>query len=321
MPDGSFQFRRLRRHFKNPLQTGSGTVSYVDRLLLRVESPEGLGWGEIAPWPTFPVEKFAEDLDLLEAAKGNLTALYAGIAGREEQLPCLMAALAMARDWSVIQSTAASLPCTGLIPIGASTERLKSLYEAGYRSIKIKISPETNLVAFETKITTLPSDLTLRLDANGSLPPERARDWIHFTQDTPQIEFLEQPLAAGHPELLQHSGSKIALDESITQPVGNLAAESWPGLFILKPALCGDWEPVAAWAKARPGRVVLSSAFETAIGRQAGLVWAAALNLNRAVGFDTLNYFEPDGWEMHNSGPVVKTLDGFDWEAYWRKNL
>lgn len=320
MVNGSFQFRRLRRHFKNPLQTASGTVSHVDRLLLRVETGEVVGWGEIAPWPTFPVEKITDDLNFLEAAKGNLAALYKGIAGHERQLPCLMAALAMARDGSAIQSTSAALSCTGLIPIGAPTERLKSLYEAGYRSIKIKISPETNLVALETKIETLPSDLTLRLDANGSLPPERARDWIHFTQGTPQIEFLEQPLAAGHPELLQHSGSKIALDESVAQPVGNLAAESWPGLFVIKPALCGDWGPVAAWAKERPGRVVLSSAFETAIGRQAGLVWAAALNLNRAVGFDTLNYFEPDGWEMHNSGPIVKTLDGFDWEAYWRKN-
>ena len=320
MPDGSFQFRRLRRHFKNPLQTGSGTVSHVDRLLLRVESAQGIGWGEVAPWPTFPVEKITDALNFLEAAKGNLAALYAGIAGYEQQLPCLMAALAMARDGATIQSISVALPCTGLVPMGAPAERLKSLYELGYRSIKIKISPETNLVALEAKIATLPSDLTLRLDANGSLPPERARDWIHFTQGTPQIEFLEQPLAAGHPELLQHSGSKIALDESVTQPVGNLAAESWPGLFVIKPALSGDWGPVAAWAKARPGRVVLSSAFETAIGRQAGLVWASALNLNRAVGFDTLNYFEPDGWEMHNSGPVVKTLDGFDWEAYWRKN-
>ena len=77
MPDGSFQFRRLRRHFKNPLQTGSGTVSHVDRLLLRVESAEGIGWGEVAPWPTFPVEKITDALNFLEAAKGNLAALYA----------------------------------------------------------------------------------------------------------------------------------------------------------------------------------------------------------------------------------------------------
>lgn len=318
---GSFQFRRLQRHFRNPLQTGAGTVSYVDRLLIRAETPDGIGWGELAPWPTFPVEKIDDAIALLDAADGNLAALAAAIAGRESQLPCLMAALAMIRDWSVIESTPVSLPCTALLPLGTPTEKLRTLYESGYRSVKIKIGPETNLAALETRLATLPLDLSLRLDANGSLSPERARDWIDFTQGTPQIELLEQPLAVGHPELVQHTGTKIALDESVTQPVGNSAITAWPGLFVIKPALSGDWATTAAWVKTRPERVIISSAFETAIGRQAALVWAASLNLKRSVGFDTLNYFESDGWDKHQAGPWVKTLDGFNWETFGRKNL
>jgi hypothetical protein len=65
------------------------------------------------------------------------------------------------------------------------------------------------------------------------------------------------------------------------------------------------------------GRVVVSSSFETAIGFQAGLAFAAGIAGGRAAGFGTLG--SDPAWEGHSPGPRVRGRPEIDWEALWAR--
>jgi O-succinylbenzoate synthase len=73
----------------------------------------------------------------------------------------------------------------------------------------------------------------------------------------------------------------LALEESVanSRDVTRWLAAGWPGLFVLKPSLLGDVAGTlgrlrAAGCDAQSGRVVFSSALETAVGARAALGWA-----------------------------------------------
>ena len=74
-----------------------------------------------------------------------------------------------------------------------------------------------------------------------------------------------------------------------------------------------------AWRATRVGPVVYSSAFETAIGRQAALWLAAQDPAGGVVGFDTLGRFERDGRDRHAGGPHVRGLLDQSWDAFWQE--
>lgn len=309
MNDGFFDFKRVRRRLRSPLMTGAGTVDSVDRIILRTQSSQGTGYGEIAPWPGFPTESTEQALEFLRSAQGNLPHLLAAIASSPAPAPCLSAALSSCRHWQAIASFGGSAPCAGLITLSPAESGAK--VSAGFRTLKIKISPETTEASVRQILTAF--DGQLRLDANGSLDLQSARRWVEFARNEPRVEFIEQPLPVGHPGYASLGHDKVALDESFLTPGG----VDWAGTIVVKPLLGGDWDELRAWRAGHPGKVVYSSCFETAIGRQ-GALWLAAQDpAAGVVGFDTLGRFEMDGRDRHEGGPTAKGLPGYDWEAFW----
>ena len=81
MTGGFFDFKRVRRRLRSAVVTGAGAVDSVDRILLRTQSDQGTGYGEIAPWPGFPTETIEQSLDFLRSAQGNLPHLLAAVNG------------------------------------------------------------------------------------------------------------------------------------------------------------------------------------------------------------------------------------------------
>lgn len=141
-------------------------------------------------------------------------------------------------------------------------------------------------------------------DANGSLNPALTENWLHLSQDVPDFEFLEEPCGWDNlaPDLPQDwSGRyphRIAWDESV-QPAMEKAQPGSAFTAIMKPSCMGvsklwvskltsekdgclQLEIPAGW------RVVLSSAWESPIGREA----VAQLSLHQkkdklALGLDS----------------------------------
>ena len=309
MTGGFFDFKRIRRRLRAPVTTGAGAVDCVDRIILRTQSDQGTGYGEIAPWPGFPTESVEQALEFLRSAQGNLPHLIAAVDASPAPLPCLSSALSSCRLWDKIIGFGGSLPCAGLMTLSVMETEAK--VAAGFQTLKVKISPETSQESIHGVLSRFPG--RLRLDANGSLDLQTARRWTEFARAQTQVEFLEQPLPVGHPGYASLGPDKIALDESFLTPGGI----DWSGTVVVKPLLAGDWDDLLAWRATHVGAVVYSSCFETAIGRQ-GALWLAAQDpAAGTVGFDTLGRFESDGRDRHAHGPSASGLPGYDWAGFW----
>jgi O-succinylbenzoate synthase len=309
MTGGFFDFKRVRRRLRSSVTTGAGAVDSVDRIILRTQSDQGTGYGEVAPWPGFPTESIEQALEFLRSAQGNLPHLIAAVDASPAPLPCLSSALSSCRHWDKIAGFGGSLPCAGLMTLSVMETDAK--VAAGFKTLKVKISPETSEESIHGALSRFPG--RLRLDANGSLDLQSARRWAEFARAQAQVEFLEQPLPVGHPGYASLGPDKIALDESFLTPGG----VDWSGTVVVKPLLVGDWDDLLAWRGAHAGAVVYSSCFETAIGRQ-GALWLAAQDpAAGTVGFDTLGRFESDGRDRHAAGPSAGGLPGYDWAGFW----
>jgi O-succinylbenzoate synthase len=311
MTSGFFDFKRFRRRLRTPVATGAGVVDAVDRIILRTQSDQGTGYGEIAPWPGFPTETIEQAVESLRSAQGNLGHLSAAVAASPTARPCLSAALASCRHWNQIARFRDALPCAGLMTLSVMETAAK--IAEGFQTLKIKISSETSEEAIRSVLARFPG--RLRLDANGSLDLQAARRWAELVRAEERIEFLEQPLPVGHLGYASIGPVKIALDESFLTPAGL----AWDGTVVVKPLLAGDWDDLLAWRAAHKGVVVYSSCFETAVGRQ-GALWLAAQDpAAGTVGFDTLGRFEHDGRDQHAPGALAAGLVDFDWGRFWQE--
>jgi O-succinylbenzoate synthase len=234
-------------------------------------------------------------------------------AAARDTLPCLRAALSSCAHWSEIAGYAGNLEGAGLAE-AVTAEAVRAKATEGFATVKVKLAGTTGLADVRALLADVPG-VRLRLDANGGLDLAAARAWTEFARAEPRIDFLEQPLPVGHPGYASLGPDKVALDESFLTPAGI----DWAGPVVVKPALVGDWDAFRAWRATRAGPVVYSSAFETAIGRQAALWLAAQDPAGGAVGFDTLGRFELDGRDRHAGGPRVRGLLDQNWEAFWQE--
>jgi len=313
MNGGKIDTLRVRRRFRRPLLTGRGPVDVVDRLLLRTETDDGVGYGEVAPWPGFPTETIDQAVEVVRSAQGNIGRLRAVAEAAGDTLPCLRAALSSCAHWTEIAGYAGNLACAGLAET-ATIEAVRAKAAEGFATVKVKLDAARAPDDVRAILAAVPT-VRLRLDANGGLDLAAARAWTELARAEARIDFLEQPLPVGHPGYASLGQDKVALDESFLTPAG----VDWKGTVVVKPSLVGDWDAFRAWRATRVGPVVYSSAFETAIGRQAALWLAAQDPQAGAIGFDTLGRFERDGRDRHAAGPSARGQLDLPWDDFWKE--
>ncbi|MEI6616967.1 MAG: enolase C-terminal domain-like protein [Cyanobium sp. ELA507] len=127
--------------------------------------------------------------------------------------------------------------------------------------------PEERAV-LEHLLARLPHGSRLRLDANGGWDRATAQAWAERLASEPRLEWLEQPLAPGDLEGLEALAAvvPVALDESLQ--LDPLLGSRWCGWQVRRPALEGDPRPLLRQLLAGTPRLMLSTAFETGIGRR-----------------------------------------------------
>ena len=314
MNSGNYEFLRVRRRFRQPLVTAHGVVDFVDRILLRTEISGEIGYGEISPWPSFPTETIDQAREILRSAQGNLSHLTSIVSANKNSYPCLRSALSSCAAWKEIKKFAGEIICAGLLT-APTAAMAQAKWSAGFKTLKLKINALTSIKDVENILSVAPTHGFLRLDANGSLDLIMARQWTEFVRREKQIDFLEQPLPVGHAGYASLGTDKIALDESFLAPGGT----NWAGPVVVKPSLVGDWQEFYQWRASHQGPIIYSSAFETAIGRQAALWFAAQDSSVLAHGFDTLGLFENDARDYHASGPIVAGRNDLDWAKIWKE--
>lgn len=331
----SFEFRPYRRPFRQAIKTSHGHWQCREGIVLKLTAADGRqGFGEVAPLPWFGTETQAQALNfcdrlppLLSASKefAILPTLPACRFGFEIALKNLAGRRTLTRDRHHSTETELTTDCySALLPTGAAAlNAWSALWALGHRTFKWKIgvAPVAVELAWLSQLMDrLPLGSKLRLDANGGLDELSAHHWLDQCDRLGRrIEFIEQPLPpARFDDLVKLSHryrTPIALDESVTS-LDHLKChyfKGWQGIYVVKAAIFGSPSRLKQFCQDYPIDVVISSVFETDIGRQALIDLAAELrNIlpnapHRVLGMGVQQWLPNDG------------LDDPDWEALWQR--
>lgn len=315
-----FSFKSYRRALSLPLRTAHGAWTEREGIFVRLEREDGqVGFGEIAPLPSFGTETQAEAAEICRKLGDEVTDEL--LDGVETRFGCVRFALVAARAMTGPTSNAERrLPVAALLPAGrAALEVLPDKLADGYLCLKWKVGvgrAEDELVLLDDLLAMLPAYVRLRLDANGAWDRRTAERWLAACAERP-VEFVEQPAAPDDDDLLlglaEDFPVTLALDESVT---GLAAAREWQdrgwrGVFVVKPALAGPLDELTSWIGATKPDVVFSSAIETALGRAqiVRAIFSADLT-QRALGFGVGAVFGDRLWDGPGIGPLLDATWG-----------
>ena len=274
------QRRRFRFALLQPLRTAAGELRERCGWLLRLDDGRGaVGWGEVAPLQQQQFTACEQALASLpdELPQAQLEAVLReapgavgfGLGAALAELQGLVGA-ASAQGW--LKAPAPAL----LLPAG---EAMLSALEAAAASagglegctFKWKVATESDPLErqlLEQLLQRLPPTARLRLDANGGWDRSTAEAWMQRLRDDPRLDWLEQPLAVKDQAGLEQLAAlgPVALDESLDQHPE--LRSSWSGWQVRRPALEGDPRLLLRELQAGLPQRMLSTAFETGIGRR-----------------------------------------------------
>jgi O-succinylbenzoate synthase len=154
---------------------------------------------------------------------------------------------------------------------GASSRLSVNPLSANPLSVKWKVAAGADgqeRALLELLLAQLPANARLRLDANGGWSRATAWGWAERLAGEPRLQWLEQPLASDDQAGLEALAARlpVALDESLQQRPQ--LRNSWPGWQVRRPSQEGDPRPLLAALAAGQPRLMLSTGFETGIGRR-----------------------------------------------------
>lgn len=204
----------------------------------------------------------------------------------------------------------AGIPINGLVWMGdkqTMLRRVREKIEAGFSVLKLKIGgidfdDECDIIA-SVRREFSPSDLTVRLDANGSFSPSDALSKLDRLSRF-SIHSIEQPLRAGRMEesagICRESPVPVALDEELIgcrtrEEAAAILDTIRPQYIILKPTLCGGFfgaDTLISLARERGIGWWATSALESNIGLNAIAQWVAAKKTSLPQGLGTGQLYE-----------------------------
>lgn len=197
------------------------------------------------------------------------------------------------------------IPINGLIWMGDidfMKKQIREKLEKGFRCLKMKIGA----LNFDDEFAVLkairseysPSELELRVDANGAFSPLEALQKLEKLSKL-NLHSIEQPIKQGQLEemarLCLQTPLPIALDEEL---IGihtkakrvDLLDQIAPQYIILKPALVGGFQSSEEWIELAENSKIgwwITSALESNIGLNAIAQWTASLNTDAYQGLGT----------------------------------
>jgi O-succinylbenzoate synthase len=320
--------KTYRLPLATPLRTARGLWETRDGLLVRLEDELGrVGYGEAAPVPWFGTETLAEAEASCRALGENVTDEF--LDAVPARLGCVRFALAAARNRDDAPAGDRRLPVATLLPAGREAlEALPARLETGFMAFKWKVGVgELNdeLAILDDLLALLPHYTRLRLDANGAWTRRMAMRWCERCAERP-VEFIEQPLPPDDEDGLRGLAAdypvKVALDESAVHlgDIRRWCGQGWMGVFVVKPALAGPLAELRRLIEELKLDVVLSSAIETVVGRQAVLREALRGGLtHRALGFGVGAVLGRPEFDGPHLGPLLDRswVDTANPEAAW----
>jgi o-succinylbenzoate synthase len=325
-----FSYKVWRKEMRTPLRTAHGLWAEREGIFVRLESETGhVGYGEIAPIPSFGTETMEEAAEVLRGFGDRVDDAQLDLVDRK--FGCARFALAAARnqEGASAQTRTPRLPVAALLPAGrAALDALPDKLGAGFLSLKWKVGvgrADEELGILDDLLAHVPEYVRLRIDANGSWDRRTAERWLSTCAERP-IEFVEQPCAPDDADLLLGLATdypvKMALDESVASldSARGWQQRGWPGVFVIKPALAGPLPELLSWATTTKPDLVISSAIESALARAQFLraVLTAGVT-SRALGVGVGGIFGDRHWDGPATGALIDAAwcDSVSAEELW----
>jgi O-succinylbenzoate synthase len=265
------------------LITSRGALVERSGWLLRLQAPNGArGWGEAAAPLLTPAPP------VLSVAIAALPPALSREA-MEQQILELPAPVACAVGMALAELDGSGATAAGhwrraprsawLLPAGdAALAELDRVLggEAGSTdpsvTFKWKVAAQPDAGErdlLEALLQRLPASARLRLDANGGWDVATAHRWADRLAAEPRLQWLEQPLAPLELWELARLGARlpVALDESLPHLLPQ-QRRAWSGWLVRRPLQEGDPRPLLQQLQAGLPRQMISTAFETGIGRR-----------------------------------------------------
>lgn len=285
------QWRPYRFALPRSLLTSRGALVHRCGWLLRLSGPDGSSaWGEAAsPFQAAlpPGSVFGFENDLAAVVAALPTALErSALEGLIPQLPAPLACglgMALAEldglgsdlrgGWRLPPASAWLLPA-GQGALAGLEQLLADPCAIAEPPLTLKWKVATGpdvqeRSLLEALLQRLPARSRLRLDANGGWDRITAFQWADRLAGEQRLEWLEQPLAPADRQGLELLAARlpVALDESLPH-LSAQQRESWPGWLVRRPLQEGDPRPLLRQLEVGAPRLMLSTAFETGIGRR-----------------------------------------------------
>ncbi|SHG34537.1 o-succinylbenzoate synthase [Flagellimonas flava] len=334
-------------NFKRPSGTSRGIMTHKETWFLILERDGNLGIGEcgiLRGLSADDVPEYEEKLIwLCKHIEGNKAELQAELKefpsiqfGLEQALLSLESQNPFELFPSDFIHKNAPIPINGLIWMGDEQFMLSQLEDKlkeGFRCIKMKIGA----IDFKTELSILksirknfsPSEIELRVDANGAFAPEDAMVKLNTLAEF-KLHSIEQPIKPKQKEamarLCGQTPLPIALDEELigvfdVTEKQRLLQTIQPQFIILKPSLVGGFQGSREWIEIAESMNIgwwVTSALESNIGLNAIAQWTYTLSSDMPQGLGTGSLF------TNNFESPLAVRDGQLWYGdgtVWKQNL
>lgn len=308
----------------HPFRTSIGEISERTGFYLSIEDELGnKGIGEISPLPGFSKESYNDiekelhylcnficekefDINSIDEIQfGGMNSLVPSIQfGLEQSLINLL----LQRNNSRLNSLNGDvikerIEVNSLIDMAEKDEVLEKVFHSvnsGYNTIKLKIGRKNffdDLRLIDLIRNKVPDKIQLRLDSNGAWDIDNAYDYLNKLSIY-NIQYIEDPCK--HTDCLIKLSSvspiPIALDLAVNS-LNELSKHISSGVFrflIVKPMLLGSITKLISLIKTAESKkinIIISSAFETPLGKSMLCFLAALTKHNYAHGLATSEYF------------------------------
>lgn len=318
-----FIFSSFSLKLKEPLRNASFIIESRDGFVIRITDENNfMGYGEVSPLPGFSAESLHEcevalnrlhytiidksakneEFDLISELHtiSNLPSLLFGV----EQ--AVISLLIQRRELSSLLAHEKIIHVNGIVGIKSKEEtfrKIDDLLADDFKTIKIKIgsnSVEDDVEFVKQIVNRIDDSINIRLDVNGNWNYQQAEFVINNLPKN-KIELIEQPVNNMNELVMlsDFSHIPIAIDESISNiaEAKDIIERSNIKTIVLKPSILGSIIQTISLIKSAENlgkKIIISSAFESVVGRSA-IVWLASfVEGSHAHGLNTATHFAGD---------------------------
>ena len=304
----NIKYKKYNFPLKAPLQISNQIITHKESIIISAEDEIGkTHYGEISPLVGFSKESISEcEEELKKILKDSNHSQFIEIndlINKYVNYPSMVFGLEQIIFGTAFQNQSmddfhlvSQNALVGIDTKEKTIERISRILDNGFSIIKLKIGRNKfsdDLELIKSLDNKFNERLKLRLDNNGSWSYSEAKINLEILSKF-NIEYFEQPVKTSEDllKIAETSSIPIAADESISDyhDAKALLANSNIKYFVIKPSLrIGLYNSIKLIEEAKKFgvKIIVSSAFETAIGRNSLIYLASLLENYSTHGLNT----------------------------------